>query len=120
MGWVPGESYAPLPLFDFFDILVCPIGVLPLVLGLYITHIMYVESQMCSRGQVSHNILSCSPPHHPTHPHCIVGPPAGISTISLHFSIFLPNHITSWISVSCVPPHSNPSSPSYFAFLAPV
>ena len=52
----------------FFDILARHLGVLLLVLGLYITHIMYVECQMCSRGQVSDNILPCSPSHHPSLP----------------------------------------------------
>jgi hypothetical protein len=48
MGWVPGESYAPPPSPMFFDLLACPMGVLLLVLGLYIIHIMCVESHMHS------------------------------------------------------------------------
>ena len=70
-------------------------------------------------------VITYCPAHHLTIPpshwsplYC--GPSPGIYTISLHLSIFLTYHITPWMSVSWAPHHSNPSSPSHFAFLTHV
>src|ERR1700727_2797010 len=101
----------PPPSPMFFGIRACPMGMLLLVLSLYILYIMSLESW--------HTALSdhLPPPIHPLPLYC--RPFLGTCPILLHSPSSPTYNIVSWMSLDSVPPHSNPLSPSYFAFLTP-
>ena len=121
MGNGPGESYPPSPSSDVFDILACPMGMIPLISGLCTIYIMYIWSQMQSWCQVSHNHLPWWPWPHPSfHSHPFrFRPSPYISIISLHCYTPYTYYTTPWMSPESVPPHGIPPPPpiSLFCYL---
>ena len=114
MGKSPGKSYGPLPSSMFFDLLACPVHMLLLTLGLYITYIVHADSHVHSRGQVSDTMLShCQFPL--AQPYCSAGPPQAHAP-PLHYFTTSPYQIASWVLPDSAQAHSNPFPLSHFAF----
>jgi hypothetical protein len=109
---------APAPSSIFFDILACPWGMLGHAVSIfrYIYHVCDVPDSIQNPGK-SYPTALLPFPHLLFYPPPLYCTPSLVACLNpLHPPIFPTYHPTSWMSADSVPSHSNPPSPSHFAF----